>query len=235
LAYNPRVDDLRGEAEARRWRPETNQEYERRGRIGKEYTMPRIAVFTDRDGVINREVKHPEIVDAQGRACSDPLSPDELVFLPRVKEAFELLRQNDIPIFIVSNQVGFAKGFFSVEVLESVKGKLREELHPDDIYYCTHHEDYTGPCDCKKPKKGLLLRAAAEHDIDIARSFMVGDRRIDMQTGELCSLCFMVASREGENLKEEKAKLDPELQKKVFIVKDLYEAAERIVELVKSS
>ncbi|HIH24106.1 TPA: HAD-IIIA family hydrolase [Candidatus Woesearchaeota archaeon] len=194
--------------------------------------MSRIAAFIDRDGVISHEVKHPEIVDAQGRACSDPLSPDELVFYPRVAEAFALLKAHGILTCIVSNQVGFAKGFFPVETLEAVKAKMRGHCKPDGIYYCTHHEDYTGPCECKKPKKGMLLAAAKDHDIDISRSFMIGDRRIDMQTGDGCRACFMVASREGEDPHAELAKLDPELQKRVVIVKDLYEAAQRIVALV---
>lgn len=195
--------------------------------------MSHIAAFIDRDGVISHEVKHPEIVDTQGRACSDPLSPDELQFYPRVDEAFALLRAHGIITCIVSNQVGFAKGFFPIEVLESVKAKMRAHCKPDGIYYCTHHEDYTGPCDCKKPKKGMLLTAAKDHDIDISQSFMIGDRRIDMQTGDGCRTCFMVASRQGEDPHAELAKLDPELQKKVVIVKDLYEAAERIVEITK--
>ena len=194
--------------------------------------MPHIAAFIDRDGTINKEVKHPEIVDAQGRMCSDLLSPDELVFLPGAKEAFALLRQHDILPIIISNQVGFAKGFFGIDVVEAIKKRLNDELHPAGIYYCLHHEDYTGPCDCKKPKKGLLLRAATEHDIDIAKSYMVGDRRIDMQTGSDCRQCFMVASREGEDPHAELAKLDPELQKRVVIVPSLLEAAKRIVHTI---
>ena len=186
------------------------------------------AVFIDRDGVINIEVKHPEIKDKEGRSCTDPLSPDELVFFDGVKEAFSLLRQAGIKTCIISNQAGYAKGFVDDTTLKAIKTKLKDELNPDGIYYCTHHEDYTGICDCKKPKKGLLLQAAKEHHIDIPNSYMVGDRRNDMVCGSDCKRCFMVATREGEDPEANKAMLNPELQKKVTIVSSLLEAAKII-------
>lgn len=193
------------------------------------------AIFIDRDGVINKEVKHPEIKDAQGRSCSDPLSKHELIFFDQVEDAFKLFKDNNLFTCIVSNQAGFAKGFFSEDILNEVKTKLKEELSPSEIYYCTHHEDYTGPCDCKKPKKGMLKKAESEHNVDISKSYMIGDRRNDMIFGDECKHCYMVASREGEDPEENKAMLPEDLQKKVTIVKSLYEAAELIIEDIKNN
>lgn len=190
------------------------------------------AVFIDRDGTINKEVSHPEITDKEGRMSTDPLTADELVFFPGVKQAFALLKEAGIPAIVVSNQAGYAKGLVNDEQLAVVKKKLIDELAPDAVYYCLHHEEYTGPCECKKPKKGMLLQAAEEHDIDINQSFMVGDRRNDMIAGEDCEACFLVDTRAGESQEENKAMLAPELQKKVFIVSGLLEAAQEIVKIV---
>ena len=190
----------------------------------------RVGIFIDRDGVLNHEVKHPELVDAQGRACSDVLTPEEFVLFDGVQEAFEKIKKSGALSLIVSNQVGFAKGFVNQEMLNAIRQKMVDLLHPDGVYYCLHHEDYTGSCDCKKPKKGLLLQAAKEHNVDITKSYMIGDRRIDMQTGSDCKRCFLVNSREGENVFDEWAKLDFVLRSKVTVVQSFAEAIDIILQ-----
>ncbi|MFH1840222.1 MAG: HAD-IIIA family hydrolase [Nanoarchaeota archaeon] len=189
----------------------------------------KIAVFIDRDGVINKEIKQTKIKDNEGRSCSDPLCAEDLIFFEGVKEAFKLMKEENFLRIIVSNQAGFAKGFFNKDVLNEVKEKLQNELEPTQIYYCLHHEDYTGPCECKKPKKGMLFEAMRDHDIDLSSSYMIGDRRNDMKFGDQCKKCFYIDTRKGEIAKEEVAKLNPELQKKVIIVNSLLEAVKIII------
>lgn len=186
------------------------------------------AVFIDRDGVISKEIPHPAIRDREGRVCTDPLSPEELVFFPGVKEAFARLKAAGYLTIIVSNQAGYAKGFLNDEQLQAVTRKVQDELQPDAIYYCLHHEDYTGSCECKKPKKGMLRQAVAAHGIDLSQSFMVGDRRNDMLFGDECRTCYYVDTRRDEDASENVRKLPLALQAKVSIVRSLEEAADLI-------
>ncbi len=189
-----------------------------------------VAVFIDREGVINTEVRHPDLKDAQGREITGPLVPDEFNLFPDVVEAFDTLHAAGLQTVIISNQVNVAKGHLTKDALSAITDRLTDLCAPNAVYYCTHHEDYTGPCECKKPKDGMLRQAAREHGYDIARSYMVGDRRIDMQTGAACKRCFYVASRDGEDPAAEVAKLPEEIRTKVTIVKDLAEAARLIIQ-----
>ncbi len=191
----------------------------------------RPAVFLDRDGVINEEIAHPGLEDKEGRAITGPLTPDEFegALLPGVADAIARLKRAGYLTVVVSGQNNVAKGFLSRDALAAIDAKMRGLLGVDAAYYCTHHEDYTGPCACKKPKKGLLEQAVAEHGIDLSRSFMVGDRRIDMQLGDGCARCFYVASRPGEDARESVAMLPLALQARTAIVRDLGEAARLIV------
>ena len=189
-----------------------------------------VAVFIDREGVINTEVRHPDLKDAQGREITGPLVPDEFNLFPGVVEAFDTLHTAGLQTVIISNQVNVAKGHLTTEALSAITDRLTDLCAPNAVYYCTHHEDYTGPCECKKPKDGMLRQAAREHGYDIAQSYMIGDRRIDMQTGAACKRCFYVASRDGENPAEEVAKLPEEIRAKITIVKDLAQAAQLIIQ-----
>ncbi|MBR9701282.1 HAD-IIIA family hydrolase [Candidatus Woesearchaeota archaeon] len=185
------------------------------------------AVFIDRDGVINKEVKQ-DFQDKQGRQITGPLTPDEFELFPGVKEAFEMLRKAGFLTIIVSNQNNVAKGHLTEEKLMKIDEKMRALLKPDDVFYCLHHEDYTGECECKKPKKGLLKEAVKKHNIDLENSFMVGDKRLDMQFGDDCEECFYVATRSDEDPVASLALLSTELQRKTTIVDTLLQAAERI-------
>jgi len=193
------------------------------------HTTRGVAVFIDREGVMNTEVRHPNVKDAQGREITGPLTPEEFNLFPDVVGAFDALHAAGLQTVIISNQVNVAKGHLTEDALSAITDRLTDLCAPNAVYYCTHHEDYTGPCDCKKPKDGMLRQAAREHGYDIARSYMVGDRRIDMQTGAACKRCFYVASREGEDAAVEVAKLPDEIRAKVTIVKNLAEAAQLII------
>jgi mannose-1-phosphate guanylyltransferase / phosphomannomutase len=145
---------------------------------------PRPAVFLDRDGVLN--------VDA------DPVARGEqLQLLPGVAEAIRRINRSEHLAIVVTNQPAIAKGFLSETDLAAVHAALetmigREHAFVDRIYYCPHHPDkgfagerpeYKIACKCRKPAPGMLLAAAAELNIDLSRSYMIGDRSVDILAG----------------------------------------------------
>jgi D-glycero-D-manno-heptose 1,7-bisphosphate phosphatase len=146
--------------------------------------MSRAAVFLDRDGVINRPILR------RGR----PHPPDtlaELELLPGVTPALELLKSHGLWLIVVTNQPDVARGTGCRATIERMHDHLRLLLPLDAILACFH--DSADACDCRKPRPGLLLRAARELDIDLARSYMVGDRWRDMEAGRRagCSTFFV--------------------------------------------
>ena len=142
----------------------------------------RAAVFIDRDGCLTEEVGYVNHVS-------------RIRLLPRTAEAVRALNAAGVPAVMVTNQSGIAKGYFSEEVLGEVNAELVRQLAADrarldGLYVCTHHPDegeppHRAPCDCRKPKPGLLHRAAADLDLDLASSVMVGDKMSDIATGRV--------------------------------------------------
>ena len=147
------------------------------------------AVFLDRDGVLNELVFYKE----QGRVGS-PLSAKQLIVTPRAAETVNGIHDLGAKIIVISNQPGVAKKQFSNNELLKMNEKIKIELAKkgaflDAEYYCLHHpsaliEKYRKVCDCRKPKPGLVLRAAEEHDLDLKQSFFVGDSLIDVKAGQ---------------------------------------------------
>lgn len=137
----------------------------------------RPAVFIDRDGTLTEEVGYVN-------------HPARLRLLPRAAEAIRRLNEAGIAAVVATNQAGLARGYFSSEVLEAVNDELVRQLkesgaHLDGIYVCPHHPTEGEPpfravCDCRKPKPGLLLRAAADLDLDLRASTVVGDKASDL-------------------------------------------------------
>jgi len=132
-------------------------------------------VFLDRDGVINRAAVR------NGRP-HPPASPEELEILPKVREAVSSLRARGYSVIVVTNQPDVARGTASRESVDAIHRRLRQELAFDAILTCYH--DNADDCDCRKPKPGLLLRAAELLGIDLSASFMVGDRWRDVEAGK---------------------------------------------------
>ncbi len=116
--------------------------------------------------------------------------PSRCNLLPRSAEAIRLLNEARLPVAIVTNQAGVARGYFDEAMILTVHERVRALLASANarvggIYYCPHHPTageppYRAECDCRKPKPGMLLRAADELGIDLARSFMVGDSARDV-------------------------------------------------------
>jgi D-glycero-D-manno-heptose 1,7-bisphosphate phosphatase len=134
----------------------------------------RRAVFLDRDGVLIRTfvrdgIPHP------------PQSLEEFEILPGVFEAMSALRQHGFALLVVTNQPDVARGRQTREAVERINDHLMMRLPLDEIYVCYH--DNADRCPCRKPAPGMLLRAAAEREIDLSRSFMVGDRGSDIAAG----------------------------------------------------
>lgn len=146
------------------------------------------AVFLDRDGVINAALYDP----AEGK-LDTPYRLEDFRLLPGVGQAVRAINEMGLLAVVVSNQPGVAKGKCDYAFLEAVNADLtarlaRQRAHLDAIYYCLHHPDAVDEslridCDCRKPKPGLLLRAARELEIDLASSFMVGDSPKDIEAG----------------------------------------------------
>ena len=134
-------------------------------------------VFLDRDGTLIEEVGYLD-------------RPERVELYPFATEAIKALNRAGIPIIIVSNQSGVSRGFFSNAVVDDVHEHIatllaRGGAHIDAYYYCPHHPDgrvseYAIRCECRKPGRGLVDRAARELGIDPARSFTVGDRWVDV-------------------------------------------------------
>jgi len=150
----------------------------------------RKAVFVDRDGVLNDLVYHRE----EGTVAS-PFSSRQLRVFPFVGEAVRRIRDElGFKVIVISNQPGVAKGQFSLAELERMNKKIRIELAAhgtalDGEYYCLHHPQaiiskYRIVCECRKPKPGLLVRAAKEKNLLLPESYFVGDGLIDVKAGK---------------------------------------------------
>jgi D-glycero-D-manno-heptose 1,7-bisphosphate phosphatase len=142
--------------------------------------MPRAgrrpAAFLDRDGTII--VEHEYLADAE-----------RVELVPGTVQALRRLKERGYALIVVTNQSGIARGLYSESDFKAVQARLeallaREGVHFDGVYYCPHHPDFTGPCDCRKPGLGMYRQAAAEHDLDLSRSFFIGDRRKDVQPAQ---------------------------------------------------
>lgn len=132
------------------------------------------AVFLDRDGVINRAFVR------EGKPFP-PSTLQELEILPGVPEALHELKQHGYKLLVVTNQPDVARGKQSRQTIEAIHQALRSRLPLDDILVCYHTDQ--DKCDCRKPLPGMLLEAARKHNIDLAASFMVGDRWRDIEAG----------------------------------------------------
>ncbi len=142
----------------------------------------RPGVLLDRDGVLNR------VVLREGRGAS-PRSFAEFQLLPGVRAAVESLRDAGLPVLVVTNQPDIARGLLAPEELERMHEHLRGHVPVDRIYTCTH--DDSDRCICRKPRPGLLLRAAAEFQLDLEHSWMVGDSWNDVEAARAAG-CRMI-------------------------------------------
>ncbi len=131
-------------------------------------------IFLDRDGVIN---KNPS---DYGYVCNWT----DFTFLPNALEAIRDLTHNGFRIIVATNQAGIGKGIYTEQDLTDIHCQMLTEIEETGgyihkIYYCPHHPD--AGCECRKPKPGMLIQAAREHNIDVSKTFYIGDSITDIQ------------------------------------------------------
>ena len=174
------------------------------------------AIFLDRDGVINKEVNYLS-------------KSEDFEFIRGSIKALKILKQLDFLLIIITNQAGIARGYFSEEDLKKIHAKMIHILRTyniilDDIFYCPHHPDFTKTCECRKPKPGMIMKARDKHQIDLSKSYMVGDTLNDIKTGinAKCKAILVLTGYGNEEVKKIKY-IKPE-----FIFQNLLDFAEKL-------
>ena len=136
--------------------------------------MVRKCVFVDRDGVINRS----KVINGKPYA---PTNFSDFIFLPKVINAINILKQKKYLIIIITNQPDISNGILKYSELNKMNEKIYKSLDVDDILICTHGKENN--CNCRKPRIGLFKKAIKKFSIDTDLSYMIGDRKIDIEAG----------------------------------------------------
>ena len=183
------------------------------------------AVFVDRDGTISEEVGY----------ISDL---DQFRLMSKSAEAIKLINESGLKIIVITNQAGVARGYFPEEMVRHVHNKMEKLLsehgaYLDGIYYCPHHpegviEAYRKTCECRKPASGLLKRASKDHGIDLAASYVVGDKVTDIEFAHrVGAKAILVLTGYG---KDELKKInDTTGENPEFVARDLFDAVKWIM------
>ena len=161
-------------------------------------------VFLDRDGVINKYPGDRQYVT----------SIRKFKFLPRAKKAVALLSKKGFKIFVASNQAGVGKGIYSQKTLDAITAKMLADIKKtggriDKVYYCTHPKD--AGCSCRKPKPGLLKKAAREFKFGLKGTYFIGDTTRDIFTAQAAgakSILVLTGKEKKSNQKNWEAKPD---------------------------
>lgn len=182
------------------------------------------AVFLDRDGTINEEVGYLRDVG-------------QLRILDGAVRGIALLRQQNLKVIVATNQAAVARGYVSELQLQRIHRQLGRSLRAagaglDGIYYCPHHPSegqppYRSDCSCRKPKPGMLQRAAQDWNVQLTRSFVVGDKITDLAAG-LAVGCRLILVRTGYGRQAEREFAHQDFQPD-FVAQDLWEASRWIV------
>ncbi|MEM3627362.1 MAG: HAD family hydrolase [Candidatus Bathyarchaeia archaeon] len=171
------------------------------------------AAFVDRDGTINEIVFFPEL-----GILDSPLNPRQFRLLPGAAEGIKILKNLGFRVIVVSNQPAIAKGKMTKETFEKLRLKMARELEKkgayiDAEYYCLHHPyakyaKYRVNCNCRKPKPGLLLKAAEDFRLDLSKCYVIGDSLADVKAGKAAGCrSFLIGSLKCDlcRLMEDKA------------------------------
>ena len=134
------------------------------------------AIFLDRDGVINKEVNYLS-------------NSNDFEFIDGSIEALQILKKKGYLLIVITNQAGIARRYFTEMTLHNIHDKMMKILNKnnvslDDIFYCPHHPEFTGACNCRKPSPGMIMQAVKRYNIDLENSFMIGDTLNDIKTGK---------------------------------------------------
>ena len=179
------------------------------------------AIFLDKDGTLIPDI--PYNVD-----------PEKITLSESAVEGLINLQSHGYKLIIISNQAGVARGYFTEDKLLAVANKMAElfaqnGLTLDGFYYCPHHPDgavvgYNISCDCRKPAAGMLFKAAADHQINLAKSWMIGDILNDTEAGNRAGCKTVIIDNGNETEWMQGPYRTPTL-----ICKTINEAAERLL------
>jgi len=193
--------------------------------------MKNKAVFLDRDGTINEEMGYINHIS-------------RFRVFPFVAEALKILQDCGYKLIIVTNQSGVARGYFNETLVQEVHRHLGEQMLAagvkiDAVYYCPHHPsegsaEYRRNCTCRKPNTGMIDRAVADFDIDLSRSFMIGDRFKDVQFARKVGLkAIMVLTGYGKGeytFQRERWEAQPD-----YVCENLLDASRYIRDIVEKN
>lgn len=147
------------------------------------------ALFLDRDGIINVDKGYLYKIE-------------DIEFIDGIFDLCKMASDKDYQIVVITNQAGIARGLYSHEDVEILHKWIKNQfshknINISAIYYCPHHPDFSGVCDCRKPAPGMVNAAVKELGIDVAMSFMVGDKVSDVQSGKNAGVghCVLVNSK----------------------------------------
>jgi len=186
------------------------------------------AIFLDRDGTINDEVGYLD-------------SADKLRIIPAAFEAVRLINASSMKAVVITNQAGVAKGLFTEEFVREINGQIQSAFLAQGalinrFYFCPHHptegiDPYRLICNCRKPEPGLLLQAAVDLNIDLARSYVIGDRLRDIETAHRAGAKgVLVMTGYGQDLMQEAGPdRANELNQPDYIAQDILEAVHWIL------
>ncbi len=152
---------------------------------------PKPAIFLDRDGTLNQDIGYLYRVE-------------DWQWLPDVQEALAAFYKAGYTLIVISNQSGIARGYYSHDDVTILHNWINKQLQPlqckiSAFYYCPHHPDITGPCTCRKPSAYMILQAAKQHNIDLTKSWMIGDKMIDMQAGQAAGCKTLLYTSHEQN------------------------------------
>lgn len=139
------------------------------------------AVFLDRDGVINKELGD--------YVCRF----EDFEILPHNYDALLEIQKKGYLILVATNQGGLAKGWYTVEELNKMHQHLKADYASHGItitaiYYCPHHPDFTGPCECRKPKPGMLLKGTNDYNLNPSECYFIGDKPTDVEAAKAAGM-----------------------------------------------
>jgi len=158
--------------------------------------MKQPALFLDRDGVINVEKNYL-------------YRQEDFEFIDGIFDLCHYFQEKGYKIFVVTNQSGIARGYYSEEDFLKLTAWMEAEFAKKGVviektYFCPHHPEITGECECRKPRPGMLLQAAKEFEIDLPKSVIVGDKQRDIEAGKNAGLqrYYLFDTKEIKSLKE---------------------------------
>jgi len=155
----------------------------------------RKALFLDRDGVINQDLKYVHKIE-------------DFIFNSDIFKICKFFLDREYLIFVITNQAGIARGYYSLDDFKILDSFMIEEFKKRDItvtktYFCPHHPDFTKECECRKPKPKMLFDAESEFDLDLKNSVLIGDKPSDIEAGVNANLKYNFLVKSVYDLKDE--------------------------------